>query len=297
MPNAEAGRDWPSKLIVSNDPVSGATVRQLTHHRAHSHHPRVVAHRGLSGVCPENTLPAFAAAVALGADEIELDLWASRDGELVVCHDPDVDRTSDGHGLIRDLMWAQIRELDAGAWHSPAWRGVRFCRLDDVLDECGGRVQMNIHIKEPGTDGLVVRRCRDLAAERGLLKEIYIAGDTDVLEWAVALAPDVSRCSLAYPDCGARMLDSALKHRCARVQFWNPNFTAADIARAHEHGLVCNLFSGDRPDTPDEAVHACGIGIDAILTNWTTTVLPVVREHEAASVSSRSSVSDGGSHP
>src|SRR5438876_9015920 len=63
--------------------------------------PRVCAHRGLSGLCPENTLPAFAAAVALGADEIELDVWASRDGELVVCHDDDVARTSNGKGLVR----------------------------------------------------------------------------------------------------------------------------------------------------------------------------------------------------
>ena len=288
MANAEPGQDRPAKLAISKDLVSGAKVRQLTTYRAHGHLPRIVAHRGLSGACPENTLPAFAAAVALGADEIELDLWASCDGELVVCHDPDVDRTSDGHGLIRDLTWARIRELDAGAWHSPAWTGTRFCRLDEVLDAFGGRVQMNIHIKEPGQNGLVVRRARDMAAERGLLDDIYIAGDTDVLEWAVAVAPDVSRCSLAHSQCGARMLDSALKYRCARVQFWNSNFTAADIARAHEHGIACNLFFGDRPDTPDEAVRLCEIGLDAILTNWTTTVLPAVREHEAKSVSSTS---------
>lgn len=96
---------------------------------------KVVAHRGLSGACPGNTLPAFAAAIALGADEIEFDLWASRDDELVVCHDDTVDRTSNGHGAIRDLAWADIRALDAGAWFSPQWAGVPFCRLglDAVL--------------------------------------------------------------------------------------------------------------------------------------------------------------------
>jgi glycerophosphoryl diester phosphodiesterase len=70
--------------------------------------PRVCAHRGLSGLCPENTLPAFAAAVALGADEIELDVWASRDGELVVCHDDNVARTSNGKGLIGQMLWKPI---------------------------------------------------------------------------------------------------------------------------------------------------------------------------------------------
>jgi len=243
--------------------------------------PLVVAHRGLSGVCPENTLPAFAAAVALGVDEIELDLWASRDGELVVCHDPEVDRTSNGHGLICDLDWPAIRALDAGSWHAPEWADVPFCRFEDVLEHCGGRVVINVHVKEPGSDGLVLRRTRELAAAHGLLKDIYIAGEKDVLEWAARVAPDVARCCLAGFDCGATMLDAALEHGCTRVQFWNPHLTPADIERAHANGILCNLFFGDRPDTPDEAVRLCRLGIDAVLTNWANTVLPVLRELRA----------------
>jgi len=238
--------------------------------------PRVVAHRGLSGVCPENTLPAFAAAVALGANEIELDLWASRDGELVVCHDEDVDRTSNGHGMIRDLDWVDIRALDAGSWHNSQWDGVPFCRLEDVLELCGGRVVMNIHIKEPGPDSLVVRRTRGLAAQFGLLKEIYIAGEEDVLASASSLAPDITRCCLEGWGNGASMLDCALKNGCARVQFWNPNFTPEDISRAHAHGLRCNLFFGDRPDTVEEAECTLAMGIDAVLTNWANKLMNFV---------------------
>jgi len=240
-------------------------------------YPRVVAHRGLSGACPENTLPAFAAAIALGADEIELDLWASSDGELVVCHDAKVDRTSNGHGLISDLSWAEIAALDAGSWRGPDWAGIPFCRLEDVLEQFGGRIVMNIHIKEPGEDGLVVRRTRELAAQLGILGDIYIAGDRDVLECAMEHAPDVARCCLAEPTSGARMLDCALEYECARVQFWNPNLTPADIERAHANGVICNLFFGHRPDTPDEATRMCQMGIDAVLTNWANKVLPAVR--------------------
>lgn len=63
------------------------------------------SHRGFNAVAPENTLPAFAAAVALGADEIEFDLWPTADGQLAVCHDPSVDRTTDGKGTICDMTW------------------------------------------------------------------------------------------------------------------------------------------------------------------------------------------------
>jgi len=240
--------------------------------------PRVVAHRGLSAVCPENTLPAFAAAIALGADEIELDLWASRDGELVVCHDDEVDRTSNGRGYIRELEWADIRALDAGSWFHPDWAGVLFCRLDDVFAQFGGRVVMNLHVKECGPDGLVIRKTRELAARSGVLADIYIAGERDVLACAMTLAPEINRCCLEGWGNGARMLDCALEFDCTRVQFWNPNFTAADIARAHDHGIRCNLFFGDAPDTPDEAVRQCHAGIDAVLTNWANTVLPAVRK-------------------
>ena len=69
--------------------------------------PLVWAHRGASGYCPENTLPAFQRAIELGADGIELDVQMTRDGELVVCHDETIDRTSNGSGWIKDKTLAE----------------------------------------------------------------------------------------------------------------------------------------------------------------------------------------------
>ena len=62
--------------------------------------PAFCAHRGVSGLMPENSLPAFGAALALGADEIELDVWLTKDGQLVVSHDVTLDRISDGTGKV-----------------------------------------------------------------------------------------------------------------------------------------------------------------------------------------------------
>jgi glycerophosphoryl diester phosphodiesterase len=68
--------------------------------------PRIIAHRGLSGLCPENTLPSFGSAVAAGAHEIEFDIWGSKDSKLVICHDKSIDRTSNGKGDICNLEWS-----------------------------------------------------------------------------------------------------------------------------------------------------------------------------------------------
>jgi glycerophosphoryl diester phosphodiesterase len=99
---------------------------------------RICAHRGLSQACPENTLPAFAAAIAVGPHEIEFDVRTTRDGVLVVCHDATVDRTTDGTGKVADLSWHEIRHLDAGIHVGAAWRSIRMPRLEEVLDIADG---------------------------------------------------------------------------------------------------------------------------------------------------------------
>lgn len=75
---------------------------------------QVFAHRGSAGTLPENTLMAFKAALAAGADGIETDVQLSRDGQLVIIHDETVDRTTNGTGAVKDLTLAQLRQLDAG---------------------------------------------------------------------------------------------------------------------------------------------------------------------------------------
>lgn len=95
---------------------------------------QIVAHRGSSGNRPENTLPAFAEAVRVEADVIELDVHLSKDGHLIVMHDEDVDRTTNGKGLIREKKLADIKKLNAGSWFDPAYQNTKVPTLQEVLD-------------------------------------------------------------------------------------------------------------------------------------------------------------------
>ncbi|KUN78190.1 MULTISPECIES: glycerophosphodiester phosphodiesterase [Streptomyces] len=114
-----------------------------------------IGHRGVMGVEPENTLRSFVAAEEAGLDVIELDLHLSKDGALVVMHDPDVDRTTDGTGPIADQTLAELKTLDAG-------RGERVPVFEEVLDAVTLPLQAEIKDVQAARALAEVLRDRDL---------------------------------------------------------------------------------------------------------------------------------------
>jgi len=119
-------------------------------------HP-VIAHRGASGRFPENTLLAFRKALEQGADAIELDVRLTKEGIPVVIHDPTVERTTDGTGMVGDMSLFAIRELNAGC-------GESIPTLAEVLEEIQGTPFM-VEIKETRAGQAVVDAIR--AADAG----------------------------------------------------------------------------------------------------------------------------------
>ncbi|PIS19067.1 MAG: hypothetical protein COW19_10735 [Zetaproteobacteria bacterium CG12_big_fil_rev_8_21_14_0_65_55_1124] len=232
--------------------------------------PRLCALRGLGQVCPENTLPAFAAAMAVGAHEIAFDVRASRDGVLVVCHDASVDRTTNGSGNVAELGWEDLCRLDAGSHAGDAWRGVRVPRLEEVLDAMDGRIGLNIRIRNEGEDGATVRRVCDLLTEHALTDSAYISLETEsALRTALEYAPEVPRACLVGQDNPSASVDIAKRYACQRIQF-SRDVTEEDIRRAHELGLLCNISWSDDPKDGMEFVHK---GIDVILTHCANTMI------------------------
>ncbi|GAA2913088.1 hypothetical protein GCM10011428_29870 [Streptomyces violaceus] len=114
-----------------------------------------IGHRGVMGVEPENTLRSFVAAQEAGLDAIELDLHLSKDGALVVMHDTDVDRTTDGSGPIAEKTLAELRALDAG-------RGERVPVFEEVLEAVQTPIQAEIK------DAQAARALAEVMNRRGL---------------------------------------------------------------------------------------------------------------------------------
>ena len=141
---------------------------------------KVWAHRGASGYRPENTLEAFELAIRQGADGIELDVHTSADGELIVMHDENVDRVTDGTGLIKDMTLAQLKELKvstpaepSGIYHIPT--------LAEVLEQVETLVKQMVG-KQGVTEQL---KMQDLMKWVGLMNNIKACAEEIVLKESI----------------------------------------------------------------------------------------------------------------
>jgi len=140
----------------------------------------VIGHRGNRAHAPENTLESFLEAVALGADALEFDLHLSRDGRLVVFHDPTLERTTDGQGAVAQRTLAELQRLDAGAHftrdggRSFPWRGrgVRVSSFDEVIDALPPQLPCIIELKTPAA----TEPLREAVRRHGIARRIVVAG-------------------------------------------------------------------------------------------------------------------------
>ena len=227
-------------------------------------YPRTCAHRGFNTVAPENSMPAFGAAIAMGAEEIEFDLWFTKDGEVVSIHDSTLDRVSNGTGKVWEYTLAELRKLDFGIKRGEHFSGMQIPTFEDILKKFACHCIMNIHLKTAGEKPEYLGRVVDLIKKYDCEKYVYfMTGDNALLERLQREYPDIPRC------CGAgggkwEIVDRAIKYGCCKVQLFKPYFNREMIEKAHAHGIVCNVFWSDKVDETEEFLD---MGIDVILTN------------------------------
>ncbi len=223
----------------------------------------VIAHRGASGTCPENTLAAFRRAGNLGADMIELDVQLTRDGEVVVIHDWTLDRTTDGDGAVRDASLAEIQRLDAGAWFGPEFRGERVPTLAEVL--AATTVPLNVELKPVGDDGLEARALAavvDAGAGERVVFSSFDAGSLARLRGAASWAEIAILWEEAPMPQAVR---SAERVGARRLHVRKDAVTAAAVATAAAARLPVLAWT---VNDPGESVRLTAAGVAGIFTDF-----------------------------
>jgi glycerophosphoryl diester phosphodiesterase len=230
--------------------------------------PLVMAHRGAKDVAPENTLAAFEAASALGADAIELDVSRCATGEIIVIHDDTVDRTTDGVGRADALSLDALRALDAGSWFDERYAGERLPLLEEVLERMGHRLRFNIEIKgrSLGSDGIEAEIAAMLA-QRGLLAEAIISSFNPAALWRMRrAAPGLAR-ALLYAGDMPLPLRRAWGRYFVAPQALHPHHSMVDaayMAWARRKGYRVNVWTVNEPA---DIRRMAALGVDAIITD------------------------------
>ncbi|HSC72353.1 MAG TPA: glycerophosphodiester phosphodiesterase family protein, partial [Candidatus Methylomirabilis sp.] len=142
----------------------------------------VHAHRGASGLAPENTLAAFRKALELGVDALEMDLHVTRDGVVVVIHDEKLERTTDGRGSIDELTLDEVKRWDAGGKFAPAFRGERIPTLREVIElvKATGdtRIRLDLELKyrpdHPGEPKDFEERVLEILRETDYVEQVNV---------------------------------------------------------------------------------------------------------------------------
>ena len=212
-------------------------------------YPRTCAHRGLHAAAPENSLAALGAAVALGADEIEFDVWSTTDGELVLIHDESLERLSDGQGPVWEHSYAELKALDFGARAGESFRGMKAATLEEAFQKLACHTVMNIHLKSQNNtdpwEEAQLEKLLKLIFKYDCIGHVYImSGNDTVLRQLKAMEPKLILCC-GGGDAPEQIVDRAIAIGCQKVQLVKGYFTQEMIDKAHDNGILCNVFWSD----------------------------------------------------
>lgn len=225
------------------------------------------AHRGASAVCPENTMAAFRKSLTLGATGIETDVQMTKDGGLVLIHDEELNRTTDGTGYIKDKTLQEVLEVDAGSWFGAAFKGEKIPTLEDLLDLLQGRdTILNIELKNglfmyPGMEEKVIATVRDFhMSERVILSSFNHYS----LAYCKSIAPDILT-GILYGEGLYRPWDYAASLKADALHATHYAVLPEFVAEATKHGIDYHPFTVNDPERMKYLIAA---GVAGIITDY-----------------------------
>ena len=229
-----------------------------------------LGHRGFENRAPENTIAAFRLAMAEGADGVELDVHISKDGHLVVIHDPTVDRTTNGSGKVSRMTLAELKQFDAGSTFSPHFAGERIPTLDEVFDALPRDAIVAVELKSYNAFDTVARKVIEtIERHRADDRVILLSYNPIALHHCKSIRPDLPVMPIHQPDWHGWLLEFLrMTWMCepdARAYEWfslqkHPEW----IARDNKKGIA--VFSGTT-HSEEEMRAVKDLGVVGIITS------------------------------
>ncbi|MGA2681417.1 MAG: glycerophosphodiester phosphodiesterase family protein [Candidatus Bathyarchaeia archaeon] len=195
-----------------------------------------IGHRGARAYAPENTLASFRKALEIGVDAVELDVRKTKDNQLVVIHDADVKRTTNGEGLVSELTLKEIKEFSSEG-------GEKIPTLEEALDFLDKKVKVFVELKEDGIEKQVLSVVHDRNLEKNVVVVSFLE---DALRKVRELDGDIET-GLIYAKHKNPLkaaLDLKANYLVALYRFVH----TANVEKAHENGLKVVVWTINNPE-------------------------------------------------
>ena len=231
-------------------------------------YPRIFAHRGGGSLAPENTLAAFRLGQSLGFAAHEFDVKLSKDRVAILLHDPTLERTTNGKGRAADLAWEELRTLDAGAWHSQAFRGEPVPSFEEVARLLRSKGTLaNVEIKPtPGeereTGETVAREAARLWSDASV-PPLLSSFSFEALMAAKAVAPQLPRAWLASR-FSEEDWDRMAELEAVSVHTNHTKLDLANVERLHAKGYRVLAYTVNDVEAAERLFAA---GVDGLFTD------------------------------
>ena len=211
-----------------------------------------IGHRGARAYAPENTLTSFRKALEIGVDAVELDVRKTKDNQIVVIHDADVKRTTNGEGLVSELTLKEIKSFSAE-------KGEKIPTLEETLDFLDKKVKVFVELKETGIEKQVLSIVHAKSLEKNVVITSFLE---DALKKVRELDKDIET-GLIYAK-HKNPIKAALELK-ANYLFALYRFThTANVQKAHENGLKVVVWT---INTPEEVEEYAKKGVDGIASD------------------------------
>jgi glycerophosphoryl diester phosphodiesterase len=235
------------------------------------HVPRVIGHRGAKARAPENTLAGLRQAKRDGAAWVEFDVKLTADGQPVLIHDETLERTTDGHGRVADMAFADIRRLDAGRHFGAAWQGERVPSLREALTLLAElKMGFNLEIKPcPGREAETARvAMAEVAASWPSSRPMPIVSSfsAEALAAARAAGPQDGTAALGYlvADLPADWQAEASRLGCQSVHVGWRNLARRQVAAVKAAGYILVVWTVNERS---RAAELLAWGADAVISD------------------------------
>lgn len=236
--------------------------------------PEISAHRGSSVDYPENSIPAYAAAIEQGADWIELDVHQTADNVVVISHDGNIKRIAGIDKNIWEMTYAELEAYDVGSWFSDEYSYLRLPTLDEVLKLCKGKIKLNIEIKPTGHETDFEKNVINIVKKNGFENDCMLASlDIESLKRVKEIDPNIKTLYDMTVAAGNISEMTFIDGFSIEETFINYDI----VEQIHRNNKKVFVWTVNEPSN---IINVCKYDIDNILTDDPLTAREVINEEK-----------------